>query len=48
VLRSHRKPRRHAAEDLNLRKVAAPRGGQWQATQIIRARKRLGLAPAAQ
>ncbi|KRR10562.1 recombinase family protein [Bradyrhizobium valentinum] len=31
---------------LNDRKVAAPRGGKWQATQVIRLLDRLDLAPA--
>jgi DNA invertase Pin-like site-specific DNA recombinase len=31
---------------LNDRKVAAPRGGSWQATQVIRLLARLDLAPA--
>jgi DNA invertase Pin-like site-specific DNA recombinase len=31
---------------LNDRKVAAPRGGSWQATQVIRLLNRLDLAPA--
>jgi DNA invertase Pin-like site-specific DNA recombinase len=31
---------------LNERKVAAPRGGRWQATQVIRLLNRLDLAPA--
>jgi DNA invertase Pin-like site-specific DNA recombinase len=32
---------RKAAETLNARRVPAPQGGKWYATQVIRVRKRL-------
>jgi hypothetical protein len=36
-----------AAGDLNRRGVTTTSGKRWQATQVIRARRRLGLAPEA-
>jgi DNA invertase Pin-like site-specific DNA recombinase len=37
-------PAKRISEILNLRKIAAPRGGRWQATQVIRLMARLDLA----
>ena len=39
-------PAKRISAILNDRKVAAPRGGSWQATQVIRLLNRLDLAPA--
>jgi DNA invertase Pin-like site-specific DNA recombinase len=39
-------PAKRISAILNERKVAAPRGGSWQATQVIRLLNRLDLAPA--
>ena len=39
-------PAKRISAILNDRKVAAPRGGSWQATQVIRLLTRLDLAPA--
>jgi DNA invertase Pin-like site-specific DNA recombinase len=39
-------PAKRISAVLNERKVAAPRGGSWQATQVIRLLNRLDLAPA--
>jgi hypothetical protein len=39
-------PAKHISAILNDRKIAAPRGGSWQATQVIRLLNRLDLAPA--
>jgi hypothetical protein len=35
---------RKAAEELNRRGIAAPAGGRWFATQVIRVRERLSRA----
>jgi DNA invertase Pin-like site-specific DNA recombinase len=39
-------PAKRISAILNDRKVAAPRGGSWQATQVIRLLTRLDFAPA--
>jgi DNA invertase Pin-like site-specific DNA recombinase len=39
------KPLRAIADDLNARGIPAPRGGAWGAMSVMRAIKRLGLAP---
>jgi DNA invertase Pin-like site-specific DNA recombinase len=39
-------PAKRISAILNDRKVTAPRGGSWQATQVIRLLTRLDLAPA--
>ena len=41
-----RLPAKRISAILNDRKVAAPRGGSWQATQVIRLLNRLDLVPA--
>jgi DNA invertase Pin-like site-specific DNA recombinase len=38
-------PAKRISAILNEQKVAAPRGGNWQATQVIRLMTRLDLAP---
>ncbi|MBR1279978.1 recombinase family protein [Bradyrhizobium sp. AUGA SZCCT0283] len=41
-----RLPAKQISAVLNERKISAPRGGQWQATQVIRLLHRLDLSPA--
>ena len=39
-------PAKRISAVLNDRKITTPRGGKWQATQVIRLLARLDLAPA--